>query len=95
MEKFCKVDVSFTFYGNYGMTDLCRAFNDDCGQIVCHDSYFSESEYPWRCAQHFEIHGQGVRVPDGMPCWHPSSKLEERGFDKSSTVDGGSSVTTV
>lgn len=71
MDYTCSVDVNRDFSGSWDLTETCAQYNDDCNIMICH-----KGEYPndaTKCGQNFVVHDKQMSVPDGTPCWHPSS----------------------
>eukprot|EP00930_Biecheleria_cincta_P096753 TRINITY_DN8854_c0_g2_i1.p1 TRINITY_DN8854_c0_g2~~TRINITY_DN8854_c0_g2_i1.p1 ORF type:complete len:1114 (-),score=144.64 TRINITY_DN8854_c0_g2_i1:210-3050(-) len=76
MDYTCSVDVNRDFSGSWDLTETCAQYNDDCSNMICH-----KGEYPSdaaKCGQNFAVHDKQMSVPDGTPCWHPSSPKRTR-----------------
>eukprot|EP00928_Gymnodinium_smaydae_P032936 TRINITY_DN23736_c0_g5_i1.p1 TRINITY_DN23736_c0_g5~~TRINITY_DN23736_c0_g5_i1.p1 ORF type:complete len:952 (+),score=115.04 TRINITY_DN23736_c0_g5_i1:61-2916(+) len=75
LENTCKTEVTRDFEGSWDLTERCAAYNDDCGQLVCHDQSKAKD---YHCGQNFHTHGKQMPVPEGAPCWFPGYKLGQR-----------------
>merc|ERR1719235_1361764 len=65
LEETCTVDMQRDFGEGRGMTiDLtptCAAYNDNCGNLVCHNGAPGKKYYD--CYQGFVVHNKNQRVP--------------------------------
>lgn len=71
MDYTCSVDVNRDFSGSWDMSKTCAEYNDDCNQMICHKAEYPSD--PTQCGQNFAVHDKQMPVPDGTPCWHPST----------------------
>eukprot|EP00930_Biecheleria_cincta_P015590 TRINITY_DN12949_c0_g1_i1.p1 TRINITY_DN12949_c0_g1~~TRINITY_DN12949_c0_g1_i1.p1 ORF type:complete len:529 (-),score=61.69 TRINITY_DN12949_c0_g1_i1:208-1734(-) len=71
MDYTCSVDVNRDFDGSWDLTEPCAQFNDECNMLICHKGEHSNDVN--KCGQNFVLHNQQMPVPDGTPCWHPST----------------------
>eukprot|EP00930_Biecheleria_cincta_P081932 TRINITY_DN7144_c0_g1_i2.p1 TRINITY_DN7144_c0_g1~~TRINITY_DN7144_c0_g1_i2.p1 ORF type:complete len:1087 (+),score=126.63 TRINITY_DN7144_c0_g1_i2:455-3262(+) len=76
MDYTCSVNVNRDFAGSWDMSDTCAEFNDDCKQMICHKGEHPND--PNQCGQNFAVHDKQMPVPDGTPCWHPSTPKGNR-----------------
>jgi len=72
----CGVELTQDYSGTYDTSEVCSQFDDSCSYMVCHDA--DEPDNPYACTQSFALHGKQMTVPDGTPCWFPSTQYGTR-----------------
>jgi len=75
-DYLCSVEVNRDYDGNWDQSDTCASYVDSCQYVICHDADQPDKEY--ECGQNFAVHGKQMEVPEGTPCWFPSTQFGTR-----------------